>query len=336
MVMALVGLSLLSGLLLPTILLTRMDRDSNLSTGWGGNAVGVVRIEGPIYDSVPIVKIIKAFRRSSTIKAIVLRIDSPGGSVGASEEIYREARAAWETDKKPVVASFGNAAASGGYYVASGAQEIITNAGTLTGSIGVIAMLLNFEQTIGYIGIRPQVIKSGEHKDTGSPYRPMLPEDRQILQNLVFDSYRQFMRAILTARAEAIAKAIAERPDAVAAIVAASTTKGPGQSIESEAFTTGALATELGVPLETETALRNVADGRILTGEQAVTLGLADRIGTLYDAIDRAAELGGIEGRPTIVDRRPRPSVPSLLGSAGRTLLRELGRTEATVEFRGP
>lgn len=132
------------------------------------------------------------------IKAIVARIDSPGGSVGASEEILRAIKRA--DAQKPVVCSLGNLAASGGLYSAVGCRKIFTNKGTLTGSIGVIFMTPNVSQVIERLGFKMRVIKSGQFKDAGSPFRPSTAEDEALLQALVDSSYEQFLDAIVENR----------------------------------------------------------------------------------------------------------------------------------------
>lgn len=300
-----------------------------------GQSVGVVRIEGPINESQHVVKILKSFRESPLIKAVVLRLDTPGGAVGASEEIYREVRRIVEKEKKPVVVSMGNAAASGGYYIAAGADEIYANAGTITGSIGVIAMDWNIEGILDKVGIESEVLKSGEHKDTGSPLREMRPEDRAYLQGVIFDTYRQFFRTVLGSRHEEIDKALADRPQAVDDVLSTATTKIPTGGREWQAFTTGTIAAEFGASLASENALRLMADGRVYSGEQARVLGLVDKIGTLEDAIQRAAELAKLGAKPHVVERSPESAMPSFLGAMAREFWQEFTRTDATIQFRG-
>ncbi|MCL4140099.1 UNVERIFIED_CONTAM: hypothetical protein GTU68_011672 [Idotea baltica] len=128
------------------------------------------------------------------IKAIVVRIDSPGGAVGASEEIFRAIKRA--DTKKPVVCSLGNLAASGGLYSAVGCRKIVTNRGTITGSIGVIMMSPNVAQVMDRLGVGMTVIKSGQFKDSGSPFRAQTEEDKTLLQSLVNASYDQFLTAV--------------------------------------------------------------------------------------------------------------------------------------------
>jgi protease IV len=163
-----------------------------------GEKVGVIEIVGAITDSKTIVDQIKTFREEDAVKAIVLRIDSPGGGVGASQEIYREIQRT--VSEKTVIASMGSVAASGGYYVAAACDGIVANPGTITGSIGVIMGYTNFEELLSKIGLTPVVIKSGEYKDLGSPVRAMTSEEQSLLQELTLKIHRQFVDAIADGR----------------------------------------------------------------------------------------------------------------------------------------
>ncbi len=163
-----------------------------------GEKVAVVEVEGVIESSKETIERLIDFRDDETIKAIVLRIDSPGGGVGPSQEIYEEVKKAAEI--KPLVVSMGSVAASGGYYIAAPAQRIVANPGTITGSIGVIMEFANFQELLDKIGLKSQVVKSGEHKDIGSPTRPMTEEDRRILQSLIDDVHQQFIAAVAEGR----------------------------------------------------------------------------------------------------------------------------------------
>ena len=163
-----------------------------------GEKVGVIEIIGAITDSKDIIHNLKRFNEDDSIKAIVIRIDSPGGGVGPSQEIFREIR---KTSKsKKVIASMGSVAASGGYYIAAGADGIVANPGTITGSIGVIMGYTNFQEILKKIGMVPVVIKSGEYKDIGSPVREMTKKEKEILHNLANQIHRQFIKAISEGR----------------------------------------------------------------------------------------------------------------------------------------
>lgn len=160
--------------------------------------VGLIRVEGPIMDSKQLVDEIKEYAKDASIKVIVLRVDSPGGGVAASQEIYAEVKKT--TAKKPVVVSMGSIAASGGYYIACPASTIIANPGTLTGSIGVIMEIPNVEGLMTKIGLKTEVIKSGENKDTGSIFRTMTKEDRELLQAVSDNIHEQFIKAVADGR----------------------------------------------------------------------------------------------------------------------------------------
>jgi protease-4 len=153
--------------------------------------VGVVEIKGLITDSRIVIKQLDRYRDDDSIKAIVLRINSPGGAVGPAQEILREVEKV--RAKKKIVASLGTVAASGGYYIASGANLIMANRGTATGSIGVIMQFTNVEGLTKKIGLDFFNLKAGRYKDVGSPFRPMTPEDKAYIQGLLDNIYQQFL-----------------------------------------------------------------------------------------------------------------------------------------------
>ncbi len=162
------------------------------------NRIGVVNIKGSITDSRQIVNWINELRRDGRIKGIIIRINSPGGSVAASQEIYQVIR---ETARvKPVVVSMGDIAASGGYYVACGATKIVANPGTITGSIGVIAKFANIKRLLNKLGIKDETITSGKFKATGSMTRDLSQEEREYIQALVNDLHDQFVEAVANGR----------------------------------------------------------------------------------------------------------------------------------------
>ncbi len=161
--------------------------------------VGLVEIEGPIRSSSSVVRQLKHYGRDRSIPALVIRVNSPGGEVGATQEIYAEILRLRQEGKR-VVASLGSVAASGGYYVAVAADTIVANPGTLTGSIGVVLELFNFEGLLHRLGLNFYVIKSGKYKDVGSPLRPMLPEEREMLQGVTDDTFEQFVEAVAAGR----------------------------------------------------------------------------------------------------------------------------------------
>jgi len=232
----------------------------------GEDRVAVIRVEGVILDAQQTVGDLKKFAESPSVKAIVLRIDSPGGGVVPSQEIHDAVKRVRSKNNKTVVASMGTVAASGGYYIAAATDRIIANPGTLTGSIGVIMELANLEGLLKKIGVESVVVKSGQHKDIGSPFRKMNEGDRHILQAVMDDVHSQFIEAV-----------------------------AEGRSLE------------VG-------DVRLLADGRIFTGRQAKDAKLVDELGDLEDAIKLAAEMGGIEGEPRVVEPRRRFSIRELIG----------------------
>jgi protease IV len=165
----------------------------------GGNRVALVEIEGLIVDSDRVVKELDDYGEDPTIRAIVVRIQSPGGVVGPTQEIY-DTILRISGRGKPVVASMGSVAASGGYYLAAAATRIVANPGTLTGSIGVIMQLAEIEGLLKKVGVRYEVIKSGRYKDSGSFARPMTPDERAVLQAVLDDMHDQFVTAVAEGR----------------------------------------------------------------------------------------------------------------------------------------
>lgn len=163
-----------------------------------GDKIGVIEVFGVIADSRQVIEQLHDFRDNENIKAIVLRVDSPGGGVGPSQEIHDEVKAV--DAQKPVVVSMGSVAASGGYYIAAPAREIVANPGTITGSIGVVMEFTNFQELLDKIGLSSVVVKSGEYKDIGSPAREMTSKEREILQNLIDDVHSQFVQSVAKGR----------------------------------------------------------------------------------------------------------------------------------------
>lgn len=159
-----------------------------------GGKIGVVEIEGIIADSREVADQIEEFSKDDAIRAVVLRIDSPGGGVAASQEIYQAVRELRK--KKRVVASMGSVAASGGYLVAVAAERIVANPGTVTGSISAVMHFADVQELMKKVGVRSSVVKSGKFKDIGSPARKMTPEERELIQGIVDDIYDQFVSVI--------------------------------------------------------------------------------------------------------------------------------------------
>ena len=236
------------------------------SAGTGGERVAVVELTEPIIDSQDIVRQFKKYRENKTVKAIVFRVDSPGGGVSASQEIYEEVKKTRHSGK-PVVVSMGAVAASGGYYVSCGATRIVANPGTLTGSIGVIFQFLHFSELMNKIGIDASTFKTGKYKDIGSPFRKTTEEEKRFFDQLLGDVYDQFVSVVATER-----------------------------------------------KLDRQRVLR-YADGRVFTGRQAREYGLVDTLGTYEDAVNIAAKLGDVRGKPKVVkEKKLRTFLDRLMG----------------------
>lgn len=166
----------------------------------GPDKIAVIRIEGVIEDSRDVLEQLEEYNENDTVKAIVLRIDTPGGGVGPSQEIYQSVKDITKEGRKKVIVSMGGVAASGGYYIASAADKIVANPGTITGSIGVLMEFANIEELFNKIGLKATVMKTGAHKDIGSPVREMTPEDKAVIQELLDDVYDQFVEAVASGR----------------------------------------------------------------------------------------------------------------------------------------
>lgn len=242
------------------------DRDIISSTISKRSAVAVVPVYGIIYQDTGsslvergsriIVSRLKRLAKDKNVRAIVLDINSPGGSVGAVQEIYSTILKLKAETKKPFVAHFGEVSASGGYYIASACDKIISHGGTITGSIGVIFNVGNIEGLFKKLGIKSTVIKSGKYKDIGSMTREMTKEEREILQSMIDDSYNSFLNAVSLGRK---------------------------------------------IPID---KLKNIADGRVFTGNQALKAGLVDKIGDFQDALDEAGIMAGLGKNPNIIRAR--------------------------------
>lgn len=219
-----------------------------------------------------VMKQLREAGEDASIKAVVLRINSPGGSAPASQEVGEEIKKLRATGKI-VVTSMGDVAASGGYWLAACTDKIYANPATMTGSIGVYMPYANWEELYQKIGIRQEKIKSGPHKDILSPERAMTAGERAILQAMVDDMYQQFVEVVAEGR----------RMDPV--------------------------------------KVRQLADGRIYTGNQAKQNGLVDELGNLYDAIDGAAQLAGLEGKPEVKELGKASTWQMLTGGAEQRLL---------------
>lgn len=234
-----------------SLMIARVVLDGGESALSRKEGVGLVEVKGMILDSRETVRQLRYFYKQDAIKAVVLRVDSPGGVVAPSQEICAEVRRF--AARKKIVVSMGSMAASGGYYISAPATLIYANPGTITASIGVILKLSNIEALMDKLGIKAATLKTGRFKDSGSPMRPLSAEDRAMLQAVIDNTHRQFVQAVAAGRR---------------------------------------------LPLE---EVRRIADGRILSGEQARDARLVDRLGSLQDAIEEAGRLAGISGEPEVI-----------------------------------
>lgn len=234
-------------------------------------SVAVIHVQGPIISgSIPggfgfatsgdVINSIRDAERDPSVKAIVLRVNSPGGTPAAAQEIVRE----MERTEKPIVISMGDIATSGAYWISASADYIMASEDTMTGSIGVIWVIENREAYFEEEGIRYDVFRSGEMKDMGAPWRTLTDEEIDLINNLLMSVHMRFVNTIAEGREIPISE------------------------------------------------VKEFADGRIFLGADAKEKGLIDGFGNLYDAIDVAAELGGIVGEPHVVHMN-RPSLARLL-----------------------
>jgi protease-4 len=263
---------------------------STSSFGGFGGRVGVVDLEGVILSADSFRESLQRMRTSSNVKAVVVRINSPGGGVAASQEINREiARFRRETGR-PVVVSMESVAASGGYYAAAAADRIVANPGTITGSIGVILQWVNYGSLLEWARLRPVTFKTGALKDAGSPVRDVTDADRAYFEELLARMREQFVAAVTEGRKGRLKPGTMER----------------------------------------------MADGRVVTGVEALELGLVDETGDYRDAVDRAARMAGLRTPASVWHPRPsRPGLLELLSGSGESSSSVAGRLLAGVPVGG-
>jgi protease-4 len=230
-----------------------------------GGRVGVVDLEGIILSADRFRDMLKKFHDAPNIKAVVVRINSPGGGVAASQELFSALRRFRRETGKPVVVSMESVAASGGYYAAVASDHIVANPGTITGSIGVVMQWMNYGDLLDWAKVRTITLKTGALKDAGNPTRPFTDEERKYFEDLILKLRAQFQAAVAEGRKGRL------KPD----------------------------------------ALERMADGRVVTGEEALALGLVDEIGDFRDAVDRAARLAHLNVPAEIW--HPRPRRPGLI-----------------------
>src|SRR6202051_1627285 len=242
------------------IYLTLHSGTNEAGFGGFGDRIGVVDLDGVILSPQPVVGELKKFADDSSIKAIILHVNSPGGGVAASEEIYREVKRVREEKKKQVVVSIETVGASGAYYVASGCDKIYADKGSIVGSIGVIAEWFNYGDLLKWAKLKSIVLKTGEFKDTGNPTRDLTPAEQAYMQSLIDNMFGQFVHAVADGR---------------------------GMKFED---------------------VKSIANGKVWTGEQALSMRLIDNVGDFEAAVKDTAKSVGISGEPTLVhpekDRR--------------------------------
>jgi protease IV len=295
------------------------------------NRLALVRIEGVIYDVEDWIDEIKSYQEDSTIKGLVIRVNSPGGAIGPSQDLYDAIKETKEKYKKVIVCSFASVAASGGYYIACPADRIVSSPGTLTGSIGVYTKFLQLSGLFEKIGVDYETVKAGKYKDFGSMERKLTNEEREMMQGVIDDSYMQFIEAVYDGRKQPLSKLLTgldltETPqtypfssdvidmvrsfqmdrqrfteaDRIAESIDAAT-----DTAESEENTSRDASVEYLPDDDLLLELTKVlAEGKVYTGRQAKMVGLVDEVGTLDDAIRLCARLTGISGDPTLVEKK--------------------------------
>ncbi|MDP7420968.1 MAG: signal peptide peptidase SppA [bacterium] len=289
--------------------------------GWLGakfsssdKVVGVIKLYGEITTSDDgnsifgdrwasadkVCKLIREARSDNDIAGVVVRVNSPGGTIAASQEIYDALKKL--AKKKPVVVSMGDVGASGAYYISAAAHEIIVNPGTTTGSIGVIAMFANASGLFQKIGLDHSTVKSGKFKDLGNTARPMTEEERELVEKIIMDDYEQFIEAVIEGRQKAVKTLLEKRlkeADALEDVVESEEIDKIAEGKTAEDQAGAGVANEF-----VEEWIRSYADGRIFNGRQALEYGFADRLGNFRDAIRICGRKAGIKGKPDVVSLR--------------------------------
>jgi len=236
-----------------------------------GDKVAVVPIEGEILEGRETIDLLHRYAENNMVKAIVMRIDSPGGAIAPTQEIYEEIQKIHRRTGKPIVASLATVAASGGFYIATACDQIVANPGSITGSIGVILQWMEVKDLLAWAKMKPETITSGPLKAAGSPYLELSVAERAYLQRITLQLHSQFVRAVTAGR--------------------------KGKMTEAEVI--------------------RIADGRVMTGEEALSLRLIDRLGNLDDAVSTAARLAGMRGKPgTLYPKKRKRNVLDLLTDA--------------------
>ena len=277
-----------------------------------GEKIGLIRIEGVIQPGSDMDFWLESLRdlgKQRSIRGVVVRINSPGGAVGASQELQAMVLRLRHEFGKPVYVSMGDVAASGGYYIAAGADRIYALKGTLTGSIGVLMEKPDLSKLAEKLGVDLEIIKSGRFKDAGSITRELTPQEREMFDKLIMNTYNQFLDDILSQRTEPLRRA--------------------SKAIDGETWA----GYQFNAPLSQDPRpfLTAIADGRAYTGEQALQLGLVDKLGTLDDTILALGERLHMTGWPKIQSVTRRPSLRELFQSK---LAIYLPAAQAPLQYR--
>lgn len=193
---------LLFGFIVFSVVTLKSLKNSEVDFG-KSKPIAVLELNGVILESKKFVKLLHKAERDEKTKAIVIHINSPGGVVGPTQEIYEEIRRI-DQDVKPVFSSFGSVAASGGYYIGAATRKIYSTPGVITGSIGVVMQFMNLEKLYEFAKLKPDLVKAGKYKDIGSPARQMTGEERAILNKMIQNVHQQFIKDILKTRADRI------------------------------------------------------------------------------------------------------------------------------------
>jgi protease-4 len=264
------------------VYLTLHAGSSESSLGGFGDRIGVVDLDGIILSPQPVVGQLKKFGDDSSIKAIILHVNSPGGGVAASEEIYREVKRIRQEKKKKIVVSIETVGASGAYYIASASNKIYADNGSIVGSIGVIAEWVNYGDLLKWAKLKNIVLKTGEFKDTGNPARDLTPAEQAYMQSLIDNMFGQFVQAVADGR---------------------------GMKFED---------------------VKSIANGKVWTGEQALSMKLIDNVGDFEAVVKETAKSVNISGEPTLV--HPEKDRKTLLDLVLGDVSRYIPDTEKMLE----
>jgi len=282
LLLGLTVLAVLFGIILISLLALVSVKPGGLHVA--GDCVAVIEVTGAIVSPDNVVRKLERYIRNDDVRAIVIRLNTPGGGISATQEIHQTVLKARFAGKL-IVASMGSVAASGGYYIAAACDSIMATPGTVTGSIGVIMSLTEFSDLFEKLGITFNVMKSGKFKDTGSIARKMTDEERSYLDDVIMDFYEQFVEVV-----------------------------SEGRSMDPE-------------------YVRTYADGRIMTGRQALELGFVDLLGTYQDAIDLAGDMAGLGIDPPVLKEADGSLMDILINGVSRIVVRGVEQAVPRIAY---